>query len=50
MLGIASIGGTPMRPEEIEELMSTMNQPKIAQALPDNQENADDLINKLLGH
>jgi hypothetical protein len=49
MLGIASIGGTPIRPEEIEELMSTMNQ-KIAQALPDSQENADDLIKKLLGH
>jgi hypothetical protein len=27
--------GTPMRPEEIEELMHSLNQPRIAHTLPE---------------
>ena len=46
-LGLASLGA-PMPPEEIEELLCSMNQPKIAQTLPEEHENADDLIRKLL--
>jgi len=49
ILAVASIGGAPMRPEEIEELMYSMTQPKIAHTLPDENENGDDLLRKLLG-
>jgi len=34
--------GSPMRPEEIEELMQRMNQQKIAHTIPDESENGDD--------
>ena len=44
LLGLASIFGAPLRPEEVEELMRRMNQPKIAHTLPDDTENGDDLI------
>ncbi|HEY1493460.1 MAG TPA: hypothetical protein VGF49_02915 [Candidatus Solibacter sp.] len=37
-----------MRPEEIEELMYSMTRPKIAHTLPDDSENGDDLLRKLL--
>jgi hypothetical protein len=50
MLGVASIGGAPLRPEQVEELMYIMNQPKIAHTLPDEVENGDDLVKKLLGY
>jgi hypothetical protein len=33
-LGFGSVLGMPMRAEEIEELMSQANQPKIAYVLP----------------
>ena len=39
--------GVPMRPEEIAELMSNMNQPKIAVTLPENGDR-DDPWKKLL--
>jgi hypothetical protein len=47
VLGIASFGA-PMRTEEIEELLAGMNQAKVAHTLPDERENGDDLIRKLL--
>jgi hypothetical protein len=47
-LGLAALGGAPMCPEEIEELMHSMNRPKIAHVLPDDRETGDDLIRKLL--
>ncbi len=40
-LGLASLAGTPMRPEEIEELMHQMNQPKVAHTLPDENDKGD---------
>jgi hypothetical protein len=46
---MASLGGANMRPEQIEELMYTMNQPKIAHTLPDESDSGDDLIRRLLG-
>jgi hypothetical protein len=49
VLAFASLGGAPMRPEEVEELMHTMNQPKIAQELPDDTENEDDVIKRPIG-
>jgi hypothetical protein len=37
-LGWASLAGTPMRPEEIEELMHQMNQPKVSHTLPEEDD------------
>lgn len=34
--------GVPMRPDEIEELMHQMNQPKHAHALPAEHDDGDD--------
>ena len=42
MLEFAALTGLPMRPEEIEELMYTMNQPKLARTTPDESERSDD--------
>ncbi|HZD30238.1 MAG TPA: hypothetical protein VE779_01115 [Candidatus Angelobacter sp.] len=41
--------GVPMRPEKIEELMLSLHQPKIAYAIPDDSENGDDALEKLVG-
>jgi hypothetical protein len=41
MLMFATLLGLPMRPEQIEELMHTMNQPKRAHVIPDENEKAD---------
>jgi hypothetical protein len=38
---VGSLIGAPMRPEEIEELMQSMNQQKIAYTIPDESENGD---------
>ena len=35
--------GAPMRPDEIEELMSALNQPKIAHTLPEESDDGDKL-------
>ena len=43
-IGLALLTGTPMRPEEIEELMHQMNQPKVAHTLPDESDRGDDPI------
>jgi hypothetical protein len=42
MLEFAALTGVPMRPEEIVELMHTMNQPKLAHTIPKQQEKDDD--------
>jgi hypothetical protein len=39
-LEFAALTGVPMRPEEIRELMQTMNQPKVVHVLPE----ADDEV------
>jgi hypothetical protein len=49
VLGFAAFGGAYMRPEEIEDLMDTMNRPTVAHTLPENWETGDDLLRKLLG-
>ena len=41
MLEFAALVGSPMRPEEIEELMRTMNQPKLAHVLRDERRHGD---------
>lgn len=40
---VGSMGGAPMRPEEIEELMHSMNQPKITYTIRAEGGNGDDL-------
>ena len=34
--------GVPMRPEQIQELMHQMNQPRLAHVLPADEESGDD--------
>jgi hypothetical protein len=41
MLEFAVLTGLPMRPEEIEELMYTMNQAKLARTTPEESERGD---------
>ena len=41
-LEMAVLLGAPMRPEEIQELMHQMNQPKLAHVLPSETEESDD--------
>jgi hypothetical protein len=48
MLAFGALGGAYMRPEEIEELMSAMNRPTVAHTLPENWENGDDILRRLL--
>jgi hypothetical protein len=42
-LELAVMTGVPMRHEEIRELMQTMNQPKVAHVLPEEDARGDDL-------
>ena len=41
VLGMGMVSGMPMRPDEIEELMHTMNQPKVVYTEPDDGESGD---------
>ena len=41
VLEYAALVGSPMRPEEIQELMRNMNQPKLAQVIPDENDHGD---------
>ena len=43
-----SLSGVQMRPEEIEELMRSMNQPKLAHVLREEFEGSDDTIKKVI--
>ena len=43
-----SLSGVQMRPEEIEELMHSMNQPKLAHVLREEFEGSDDTIKKVI--
>jgi hypothetical protein len=45
---LAAFGGAPVRPEEIEELSSCMNQAEVAYTLP-QEHDRDDPIEELLG-
>ena len=42
VLCMASLSGFRMRPDEIEELMRTMNQPKIVRKFAEEEEKGDD--------
>lgn len=41
MLQLSVFAGAPVRPEQIEELMHQMNEPKLAQVLPDESDDGD---------
>lgn len=45
---MGAFGGMPMRPEEIEELMNSMNQQKVKYVIPLETENGDGYLPKLL--
>jgi hypothetical protein len=47
-LVLASLGGAPMRPDEVEDVMQAMNEPEIVYELPKDAETGDDLVRKLL--
>ena len=49
MLEFAALMGLPMRPEEIAELMRTLNQPKLAHVIPDEKENDKPLTIRMCG-
>ena len=40
-LGLAAFGGAPLRPEEIEELLQCMNQPKVAHTISQEDDEGD---------
>jgi hypothetical protein len=40
-LEIGALAGVPMRPEQIQELMHTLNNPKIAQTDPERETEGD---------
>ena len=42
VLEFGAVIGLPMRPEEIEALMQTMNQPTIVHTIPDEHDIGDD--------
>jgi len=41
-LEMGVLNGVPMRPDEIQELMNQMNQPKMAHTLPSENDEGDD--------
>jgi hypothetical protein len=44
---LGAFSGMPMRPEEIEELMHSMNQQKVMVTIDDEGENGDDTVPRL---
>ena len=43
---IGSVMGVPMRPEQIEELLQSTKQQKVADIIPDESENGDGTIRR----
>ena len=41
LLQIAALFGMPMRPEEIQEFMQSLNEQKLAHTLPEEKENKE---------
>jgi hypothetical protein len=42
VLELGVLSGVPVRPDEIQQLMNQMNQPKLAHVLPADEEGGDD--------
>ena len=49
LVGVAILGNAPMRPEEIEDLLRQMNQPKVAHTLSERNDDGDDEPDSDLG-
>jgi hypothetical protein len=49
LLALASISGAPLPPDKVEELLYSMNEPKIAHKQHDETENGENLIQRMLG-
>jgi hypothetical protein len=43
VLQVGALAGVPMRPEQVQALMHMMNEPKLAHALPDGDDQSGDL-------
>lgn len=43
VLELGALSGVPMRPNEIEDLMRTLNQPKVAHTIPDERKKGNGL-------
>jgi hypothetical protein len=43
-LQLGVLAGVPMRPDEIQELMNQINQPKLAHVLPTEEDDGDDPV------
>jgi hypothetical protein len=41
ILQVAATIGVPMRPEQVQDLMRTLNEPKVARTNPDDQDRGD---------
>ena len=41
LLQVAATIGVPMRPEQVQDLMRTLNEPKVARTNPDDQDRGD---------
>ena len=41
LLQIAALFGIPMRPEEVQEFMQSLNEPKVAHTLPEEKEKGE---------
>ena len=41
ILQMAATIGVPMRPEQVQDLMRTLNEPKVARTNPDDQDRGD---------
>jgi hypothetical protein len=42
VLEVGVLSGVPVRPDEIQQLMNQMNQPKLAHVLPADEQGGDD--------
>ena len=42
-----SLSGVPMRPEDMDQIMGTLNQERIEYVIPDDSENGDDTIKEV---
>ena len=42
-----SLIGVPMRPEDMDQIMETLNQERIEYVIPDDSENGDDTVKEV---
>jgi hypothetical protein len=42
-----SLSGVPMRPEDMDQIMESLNQERIEYVIPDDSENGDDTVKEV---